>query len=184
MLEKKLESLKKELESVILNFKKELLKYSLNKINISILEDIKINYIGSIYKLNQISVINIENQNILIKPFDKSIANNICNEIIKLNMDLNPFVTDDLIKITYPKTTMERRLFFIKKIKELTENYKINIRNIRRTENSKIKLMSKNKDISQDDEKKTLSTIQINVDKTIEQIELFQEKKINELSKL
>ena len=184
MLNKILETLEKELDLTLMVFKKELSKYSLNKVNTTILEDIKIVYFGETYKLNQLSVINIENQIIFIKPFDKNNLIPIYNEIIKLNIDINVTTQTDDIKITYPQNTSERRSFFTKKIKELSEKYKINVRNIRRNENNKIKILLKNGEISKDDEKKYLATIQTQIDNYIKKIDIALEKKIVEINKL
>ncbi len=184
MLNKNLETLEKELDLTLMAFKKELSKYSLNKVNTTIFEDIKIVYFGETYKLNQISVINIENQIIVIKPFDKNNIIPIYNEIIKLNIDVIVTTQTDDIKITYPQNTSERRSFFTKKIKEISEKYKINIRNIRRNENNKIKNLLKNGNMSKDDEKKYLTNIQTNIDNYIKKIDITLEKKIVEINKL
>ncbi len=179
-----IEKIENDLDSILNSFKKELNKYSLNKINISLISDIKINYFNAIYKINQISSINIENQILIIKPFDKAMIQIICNEINKLNMDLSPLVQNDFIKIIFPKTTVERRNNYIKKIKEISENYKITIRNIRRDINNKIKLNCKNKQISQDEEKISLNKVQKKIDEYNDKLDEILQKKIIELNKL
>lgn len=184
MLDKILEKLKNDLAILINSFKKELLKYSLNKINISILENLPILYYDSYNRLTQIASITIENNIVIIKPFDKKLIPTIQSEIIKLNIDLNPTTHGDTIKLIYPKSTIERRNLFIKKVKELSENYKINIRNIRRDANNTVKSLTKNKDISQDTEKRSLLSIQKHIDDTINDLEQLLTKKIAELNKI
>ncbi|HFL8819501.1 MAG TPA: ribosome-recycling factor [Candidatus Azoamicus sp. OHIO2] len=184
MLNKHLEFLKQDLNIAITAFKKELQKYSLNKINISVIEDITISYYNSYHKLDQISNIIIDNNTVNIKPFDKNILQTIYNEIIKLNMELTPSIYTDTIKIIYPKNTLERRQVFIKKIKDLAEHHKITIRNIRRNTNTNIKNLTKNKSISQDEEKIFLTSIQKNIDNAINEIEKIMLKKIDELNKI
>ncbi len=176
--------LKNELIQVCESFKRELIKYSLNKINTSPIENINITYHGSIYKLNQLTSISIEKQAVIIKPFDKNIISTICKDIEKLNMDLTPSVYTDIIKVLYPKNTGERRQFFIKKVKELNEQYKINIRNIRRNTNNKIKDLYKNKTISQDEERRYINIIQKKIDDCIKKIDELTLKKNNDLKKI
>ena len=97
--------LDKELNNTLDIFQKELLKYTTDSINTNIIEHIKINYYGTTSKLSQIAFISIENNNIIIKPFERSILSTVCNEINKLNIDLTTLVQEDYIKIIYPKTT-------------------------------------------------------------------------------
>lgn len=176
--------LEKELKNILEVFKKELLKYSFDGINISIIENIKLNYYGSISTLSQIAFINIENNSVIIKPFEKSIIITICNEINKLNLDLTTSVQDDAIKVIYPKITVERRNLFIKKVKESGENFKINMRNTRRDINNKIKNMVKIEKYSKDEEKKILSLVQTKTDTYIKKIDEISAKKINILNQI
>lgn len=171
-----------DLMKITNNFKKETQKYTLNRVNTTFLEDIKINHYNSTYKINQIANINIENNNILIKPFDQQIINKIYQEINKINFDINLIIQENTIKITFPQNTIERRQNFIKKIKDLSEKYKISIRNIRREYNNKIKTLIKKNNISKDEEKKLLNDIQKKVDETINQIDILTTKKTNELN--
>lgn len=184
MIKKILNDLEIEIKNTINLFKKESEKYSLNKINTNILENLKINYYNTSYKLSQISVLNIDNQTVIIKPFDSNIIPTICNEIHKLNIDLNVITTNDFIKIIYPQNTIERRNLFIKKLKEVSENYKINIRNIRRDFNAKIKLLTKNNLISKDEEQKTLQLIQKTTDENITILNNLILKKTAEMNKI
>lgn len=176
--------LEKELKNILEVFKKELLKYSFDGINVSIIENIKLSYYGSTSTLSQIAFINIENNNVIIKPFEKSIIITICNEINKLNLDLTTSVQDDAIKVIYPKITVERRNLFIKKVKESGENFKINIRNTRRDINNKIKNIVKIEKYSKDEEKKILSLVQTKTDTYIKKIDEISTKKINILNQI
>ncbi len=159
-------------------------KFLLNRVNTRFFDDIKIFSYGASYKLNQVAVISVEQGVVLIKPFDKSNLSIISNEINKLNMDFNPIIVSDFIKVVYPKLTFERRLFFIKKMKDMSENSKISMRNIRRNVNQKIKELSKDGKISRDDEKRFLSKIQILIDDYIIKIDMLFKKKKKELSEV
>ncbi|HIH2763281.1 MAG TPA: ribosome-recycling factor [Candidatus Azoamicus sp.] len=159
-------------------------KISTNKVNINLLADIKIKYYDESYKLNQISVINIDdNTSITIKPFDKKNITTISKEIVDLNLDLNPFVNGDVIKVIFPKMTTERRELFVKKIKKMSEETKISIRNIRKNNMQKMKTVSKENKISQDEEKIILTKLDNMISKFSEKIDDITNKKITELLK-
>jgi len=171
-----------KLKKTVINMKNDFSKLVLNKVNLSLLDQVNIPYYGDKYPLSQVAVILVENANsISIKPFDKKNISIIYKEIINLNLGLNPFVSGDIIKVVFPKLTLERRDFFIKKIKKIGEEAKISIRNIRRQSNQKIKLLLKDNEISQDEEKKILIKIQHLIDKYINEIDLLIDKKEKEL---
>ena len=185
MLNDIITELETKLNKTIDIFKIELSKISTNKTNINLLNDIKIKYYDETYKLNQISVINIEDGNfITIKPFDKKNITSISKEIVNLNLFLNPFVNGDAIKVIFPKMTAERRELFVKKVKKISEDIKISIRNVRKNYVQKIKITTKDNKISQDDEKIILSKLDNIISKYNDKIEEINNKKTIELLKL
>lgn len=184
MLNDIIEDIEIKLNKTIDVLKIDFSKISTNKANINLLNDIKIKYYDEIYKLNQISVINVEDAtSITIKPFDKKNITAISKEIVNLNLDLNPFINGDIIKVIFPKMTTERRELFAKKVKKISEEIKISIRNIRKNCVQKIKTVSKENKISQDEEKMILSKLDTIVSKFNEKIDEMNNKKISELLK-
>lgn len=180
------------IEEIEINFNKtidilkiEYSKINANKVNLNLLNTVKIKYYDEIYTLDQISVINIEDYNsVIIKPFDKKNISSISKEIVNLNLDLNPFTHGDIIKVIFPKMTMERREMFAKKIKKTAEDSKIAIRNIRKNYIQKVKNISKEKKISKDDEKIILNKTETITTKYIEKIEEMTNKKITDILKI
>ena len=182
MLDELFNTTEDKLKKTILNMKSDFSKLVLNKVNLSLLDDIKISYYGDKYPLPQLAILLVENANSLsIKPFDKKNLTIIHKEIINLNLDLNPFISGDTIKVIFPKLTSERRDFFIKKIKKIGEDTKVSIRNIRRQSNQKIKSLLKENGISQDEEKLFLNKIQCLIDKYIHEIDSLVNKKEKDL---
>lgn len=174
-----------KLKKSIVTLKTEFSKLILNKANLKLLDDVSIIYYGEKYRLDQLSVMMIESANIAsIKPFDKKNLSLICKEIVDLKMDLNPFVVGDIIKVSFPKLTSERRDLFVKKMKKHGEDTKISMRNIRRLANQKIKILLKDGELSKDDERKVLLEIQNLVDKYIGIVDEMVEKKEAELLKV
>jgi ribosome recycling factor len=177
-----LSDLKDKSDKSLLHLKSEFTKILLNKPNINLLKSIKIIYYNIVYTLDQISVINVEKGNVIIvKPFDKQNIPKICNEIIKLNLDINPFVTQDFIRVVFPMITSDRRELFVKKIKKIGEDTKISIRNIRRQTNQEIKDLLKSNKLTQDDEKRLNNETQKIINNYIEKIDLIVNKKEHEI---
>jgi len=182
MLNEILNITEEKLNKSVVTLKGEFSKIVLDRANIGLIEGIKIICYGEKYSLTQLSVISFEGVNvILIKPFDKKNSSVICKEIVNLNLDLNPFASDDVIRVTFPKLTSERREFFAKKVKKMCEDIKISIRNIRRQSNQKIKGLLKNNDISKDEERVLLNDIDVLINKYIVKVEFLSGKKVKEL---
>ncbi len=172
------DKLKKSLDILKLEFS----KLTLNKVNVGLIKTLPVFINNDKFFLEHISVISIESGNIVfVKPFDKHCITNICNEIIKLKMDLNPFVVADSIKIVFPIVTMERRLDFVKKAKKIRDDIKISIRNIRKHISQDIKLYLKSNKISEDDEKKFFFDLQKIIDVYINKVDILLTKKETEL---
>jgi ribosome recycling factor len=182
MLNSFLFDLETKLDKSVDILKNEFSKILVNKINVNLIKSLPIFFHNEKMFLEHISVITVESGNILlIKPFDKSYINIICNEILKLNIDLNPFVIGDSIKVVFPILTMERRQFFVKKVKKISEDIKVSIRNIRKIVNNDVKVFLKTNKISEDEEKKFFLKMQKVVDTYIDKVEFLAKKKENEL---
>ena len=118
---------------------------------------------------------------ILIQPWDMSILKAIERAIIEANLGINPQNDGKCIRLIFPELTEERRKDIVKEIKELTENTKVLIRNIRREAIDSIKKEEKNKEISEDDLKKGEEEIQKVTDKFVKSAEEKYEKKCKEI---
>ena len=137
----------------------------------NILSDIKIDYYGSYIFINQVSNITVvDNTNLSIDPWEKDLLPKIEKSIIQSNLGLNPKNLGDRLLIPIPALNKERRLSMVKLVKSKSEQTKINIRNIRRTANTKIKNLLKDKDISKDDVLKAEIKIQHLTDNVINKI--------------
>lgn len=172
------DKLKKSLDVLRLEFS----KITLNKVNVGLIKTLSVVIDNDKFFLEHIAVISVDAGNIvLVKPFDKHCIPNICNEIIKLKMDLNPFVVGDAIKVVFPIVTMERRQDFVKRAKKIVEDIKVSIRNIRKHVNQDVKLFLKSNKVSADDEKKFFIDLQKVIDLYIDKIDILLKKKEIEL---
>ena len=144
----------------------EALAYEFNKIRTgrahpSILEGIKVDYYGNDSPLSQVSTIKVEDARTLnLAVWEKDMVSIIEKAIINSDLGLNPAVAGTNIRIPMPPLTEERRLDFLKIVKNEVEQTRVGIRNIRRDANSKIKDLLKKKDISEDEEKQANDKIQ------------------------
>ena len=141
-----------------------------------------VEYYGTPTPINQVSSVSVpEARQILIQPWDMSILKAIERAIIEANLGINPQNDGKCIRLVFPELTEERRKDIVKEIKELTENTKVLIRNIRREAIDIIKKEEKNKEISEDDLKKGEEEIQKVTDKFVKIAEEKYEKKCKEI---
>ncbi|WP_185855978.1 ribosome recycling factor [Blattabacterium cuenoti] len=159
-------SCKKDMEKVVKQLQKEIYSIRLgSKSVISFLEKIKIKCYGSFLPLIEIANINIiDNMNLTIHPWDRSIISIIDKAIIDSNLGFMPNNKGEYIHIHIPVITEEGRKNLIKKVKWQTEQAKIFIRNIRKKNNQNIKKLKLSEDLSKEGEnriqKKTSEYIQ------------------------
>ncbi|MGE4596798.1 MAG: ribosome recycling factor [Methylophilaceae bacterium] len=163
----------------------DLLQSNLSKIrtgraHAGILDHITVDYYGSETQLNQIANINVADATTInVQPYEKSMVAIIEKTIRSSDLGLNPAATGDVIRVPMPALTEERRRDLIKLVKSEGENAKIAIRNIRRDCNESLKRMTKNKEISEDEERKSQEEIQRITDQfilDIDKIILTKEK--------
>lgn len=118
---------------------------------------------------------------ILISPWDKAIITNIAGGITKASTGLNPVVDGDLIRISIPPLTTERREQFIKQMHQTLEVYRVQIRQLRHEAREDLKAQKENGDIGEDEEKRKEEELQKLHDEFIELIEVTGEAKEAEL---
>jgi len=160
----------------------ELLAIRTGRASISLVENIEVECYNSKMKLNQISNISIVDGRIIeIRPWDQSIAVNIEKAILNSSLGLTPMNDGRVIKITVPSLTDERREELIRQINKLAENFRVAVRNERRSALETLRQLKKDKKISEDDEFKTEEQLQKLTDTYIKKIDELVEQKIKEV---
>jgi len=168
----------------------EVLKKDLNtlrtgRVSIHVLDGVKVEYYGAPTPLNQVATINaVDATTIVVSPWDKSILNDIERAIQEANVGANPNNDGQDIKLYFPPMTEEERKKQAKKAKEFGEKAKIAIRNIRREANDKIKKMFKNKEITEDEERRGLEEVQKITDEFVAKVDEIVNKKIDDVMKV
>ena len=163
-------------------FNNELGSLRTGRANANMLDLVKVDVYGQKMPINQLGTITTpEPRMINIQVWDLNNVNLIDSAIKKSELGLNPQIDGLLIRLPVPDLSEERRNEMKKIVKTMGEKCKISIRNIRREANDNLKSLLKNKDISEDDEKKNEKEIQVLTDKHIELIDkkvLSKEKDI------
>ncbi|AIY88710.1 MULTISPECIES: ribosome recycling factor [Thermotoga] len=169
------EKMKRTLEKI----EDELRKMRTGKPSPAILEEIKVDYYGVPTPVNQLATISVsEERTLVIKPWDKSVLSLIEKAINASDLGLNPINDGNVIRLVFPSPTTEQREKWVKKAKEIVEEGKIAIRNIRREILKKIKEDQKEGLIPEDDAKRLENEIQKLTDEFIEKLdEVFEIKK-------
>jgi ribosome recycling factor len=184
-MEKVYEFAKEHMQKSIDVLKKDLNTLRTGRVSIHVLDGVKVEYYGSPTPLNQVANINaVDATTIVVQPWDKSIIKDIEKAIQEANVGANPNNDGDTIKMYFPPMTEEERKKQAKKAKEFGEKAKIAIRNVRREANDKIKKMFKDKEITEDEERRGLEKIQEITDEFVAKVDEIVNKKTDEVMKV
>jgi len=148
----------------------------------SLLEHLKVEYYGSLTPLNQAANVSVEDARTLsITTWEANMVKPIEKAVMESGLGLNPNTAGMVIRVPIPPLTEERRRDFVRTARQEAENARIAVRNIRRNANSDLKELEKEKEISEDDERRGQDLIQKSTDKFIAVIEEKLKKKEKDL---
>ena len=137
--------------------------------NPAVLDKVFADYYGSPTPINQMAAISVAEARILvIQPWDKSSLKTIEKAIQNSDIGINPTNDGNVLRLTFPQLTEERRKELVKQVKKISEEAKVTIRNIRRDALDKIKTMKKNNEITEDDVKDLEKEMQKLTDKFVD----------------
>ena len=152
MKEEILSELRQKMEKTIEALRKDLNRIRTGRASVALLDGIKVNAYETLMPLDQVSSISVpESRLITIKPWDQSIIGEIEKSILKSELGLTPMNDGNLIRISIPPLTEERRKELAKMAKKMSEEAKISIRNHRREANEMFKELKTEKEISEDE---------------------------------
>ena len=150
----------------------------------SILNGVMVSYYGSDVPLNQVANVGIEDsRTLIVQPFERTMVSAIDKAIRESDLGLNP-ITADAIRVPLPALTEETRRDMQKVARSEAENAKVAIRNIRRDVLGDIKSLLKDKEISEDDERRAGDDIQKITDKYVAEVDKRLAAKEAELMKV
>lgn len=162
------ERMEKSLEALQHNFN----KIRTGRAHPSLLDGIRIDYYGAASPLNQVASISVEDARTLaVTPFDRSMTPDVEKAILKSDLGLNPATAGNVIRIPMPMLTEETRKGYIKQARSEAEAARVSVRNARRDAMGMLKELEKDKEISEDDERRGQDVIQKLTDAYIAKVE-------------
>ena len=143
------------------SFKRDLSKVRTGRASLSLLDDIKVDYYGTPTPLNQVGSLAVpEPRLITIQPWEKNLIGEIEKAILKADLGLNPNSDGQVVRLVFPPLTEERGKEMVKQVKRMGEDAKVGIRNVRREANDTLKKLEKDKEITEDEQKRGEKEIQ------------------------
>lgn len=168
-----------DMEGVIENFESNLKTIRTGRASASLLDRVRVDYYGELTPINQMAKISVlEGTQLIVKPYDRTMVKSINHAISAANLGVTPQAEADCIRINIPPLTTERRKQLAKEAKKYADEAKVNLRNIRRNCNEKVK---KDKAIPEDVSKGLLDECQKLTDKFIKKVDVLAAAKEKDL---
>ncbi|SFC38215.1 ribosome recycling factor [Marinospirillum celere] len=151
----------------------------------SILDSIKVDYYGSDVPIGQVANVNVEdNRTLVVIPWEKTMVPVVEKAIMTSDLGLNPSTAGSNIRVPMPALTEETRKGYIKQARGEAENARIAVRNIRRDANNHLKALLKDKEISEDEERRAQDEIQKLTDQHTAEIDKLLASKEEDLMQI
>ena len=149
------------MDQVVEDFRRKLANVRTGRATVGFLDSVVVDYYGSLTPLNQMASVAVpEPQLITVQPWDMTQLAAVEKAIVAANLGVNPSNDGKLIRLPIPPLNEERRKQLAKQVYEIAEEHRIAVRNVRHSSNDALKKMSKEKEISEDDERFGLDEVQ------------------------
>jgi len=163
-------------------FKNELHKIRTGRAHPGILDQVQVDYYGSMVPITQVANVTLmDARTISVQPWEKGMGAKIEKAIRESDLGLNPAAQGDLLRVPMPALTEERRRELTKVVRNEGEDAKVAVRNLRRDANDHAKKLLKDKEISEDEERRSLDEVQKLTDRTIAEIDRMTSAKEAEI---
>lgn len=144
----------------------------------SILDTVRVDYYGSEVPISQVANITIEDaRTLVVTPWEKPMVGEVEKAIMKSDLGLNPASAGDVIRVPMPPLTEETRRGYTKQARAEAEQAKVAVRNIRRDALADVKDLLKEKEITEDDDRRAGDDIQKLTDDVVKRIDQFLREK-------
>ena len=171
-----------KMDKTIQSFKKDLSSLRTGRANASMLDMVKVDVYGQMLPINQLATVSVpEARLITVQVWDQSNIKAVDAAIQKSDLGINPQIDGSVLRLRIPDLTEERRRDLIKVLKTVGEKNKVSIRNIRREGNDELKKLTKDKKISEDENKIFEKNIQKTTDDHIANIDKILSEKEKEI---
>jgi ribosome recycling factor len=170
------------MEKSLESFQHHIAKIRTGRASPSLLDGISVEYYGSATPLRQVAnVVAEDSRTLAITVFDKSLIQAVEKAILTSDLGLNPASAGTVIRVPLPPLTEERRRDLTKIVRNEAEQGRVSIRNIRRDANDQVKALLKDKQISEDDDRRSQDIIQKLTDSAIKKLDTILADKEKEL---
>ncbi|QBR84276.1 ribosome recycling factor [Legionella israelensis] len=175
----------KRMKKAVESLQVDLTKIRTGRANVGLLDHVMVEYYGSPTPINQLANITVsDSRTLLITPWEKNMVAPIEKAILNSDLGLNPATAGNAIRVPMPPLTEERRKEMIKVVRGEAEQGRVAIRNIRRDANNQLKELVKDKQISEDEERRSTEVIQKLTDKYIAEVDLLLAEKEKDLMEI
>ena len=182
MLEEVKKTAETQMQNAISALGNELKKVRTGRAQVSMLDNVKVDYYGQPSPLNQVASVSCPDaKSFLIAPWEQSILKEIEQAIVKSDIGMAPQNDGKVIRLRLPELTEERRKDLAKSIKKIVEDARVSVRMARRDANEEYKKAFKDKAITEDDNKKGQEDVQKLTDDYIKKIDGIGEEKEKDL---
>jgi ribosome recycling factor len=163
-------------------FKNELHKIRTGRAHPGILDQVQVDYYGSMVPISQVANLSLlDARTISVQPWEKGMGAKIEKAIRDSGLGLNPSAQGDLLRIPMPALTEERRKELTKVVKHAGEDCKVAVRNVRRDANEHLKKLLKDKDVTEDEERRAQDEVQRLTNNVIAEIDKLVHAKETEI---
>ncbi len=177
--------MKQSMEKSVQSLQQGLKRIRTGRASLALLDGIMVDYYGSATPINQLATLSIpEPRQIVIQPWDSKAVPDIEKAILKSELGLNPSNDGKLVRIVLPPLTAERRKELVKVVKKMTEEFKVQLRNHRRSANEVLKDLKKEKEITEDDLHKAQDAVQKTTDEYITKLDSVADDKEKEIMEI
>ena len=182
MIEEILQDAEQRMQKSIESLKTVLAKVRTGRASPSLIQHLTVDYYGTETPINQVANVTVQDARTLgIQPWEKPMVPLIEKAILESDLGLNPVTAGEIIRIPLPPLTEERRKEMAKMVSAEGEGGKVAIRNIRRDSNSTVKELLKEKEITEDDDKRAHDLIQKLTDDYIVKVDEVVSEKESEI---
>ncbi len=173
---------KERMQKAISAYQRELATVRAGRANPSLLDKVAVEYYGAQTPLNQIASITVpEARMLVITPYDKTALGDIEKAIQKADLGVTPSNDGNIIRITIPPLTEERRKELAKLVKKYSEDAKVAVRNIRRDANDDLKKLEKKGEMTEDELRSSTEDVQKLTDEYVSKIDEITKDKEKEI---
>ena len=178
MLDQTKKTAQTKMDKVLVSLAEDFKKVRTGKAQVSMLDNIRINYYGQMVPLNQVaSVSTPDAKTFLIAPWETSVLKDIEQGIVKSDIGMAPINDGKVIRLKVPDLTEDRRKDLAKQVKKVAEEARVAVRLVRRDANEEVKKALKDKAVSEDEAKKAETDIQKMTDDMIKKVDASTDEK-------